>query len=218
MRGWDGTMSERGPAALYALVERNLLAEIFGDEMRRENLAEVTNRGLLLRALRGQVSAEWFDDVSTPAHENRAEIVGRALAAAWRETRERWGQRPEGWKWGAMHPFHLRHRLDAMPIYGAWARRGPFPMPGSATTVLAFGGHWEGGDYEITYGPSMRWIVDWSHPEAALAVLPGGQSGHPADLHYDDQIALYLEGGYHEAPWSEEAIARAAVSTLRLVP
>ena len=32
-----------------------------------------------------------------------------------------------------------RHRLDALPLYGRWARRGPYEMIGSATTVAAFG-------------------------------------------------------------------------------
>lgn len=218
LHSWNGEMAARGPAALYALVERNLLAEAFGDEMRREGLALPTDRSLLLRTLRGQVSEDWLDDVTTPAREGRGEIVGRALTAAWREVRERWGTKPEQWQWDAMHPLDLRHRLDAVPVYGAWARRGPYPVSGSATTILAFGGRWEAGTYAITYGPSMRWVVDWSRPEAALAVLPGGQSGHPADPHYDDQIPLYLEGRHHDAPWSEEAIASAAVSTLRLVP
>ena len=70
----------------------------------------------------------------------------------------------------------------------------------------------------MVYGPSMRWIVDWSQADRAFAAMPGGQSGHPGDPHYDDRIAPYLAGELQPAPWSEAAVAAATVSTLRLVP
>ena len=55
----------------------------------------------------------------------------------------------------------------------------------------------------------------WS---AIRAPVPGGQSGHPADPHYDDQIGPFLNGSLRPVAWSPEAVARATVSTLRLLP
>ena len=97
-------------------------------------------------------------------------------------------------------------------------RRGPYELPGSGTTVAAFGAAWRGERMEVTYGPSMRWVTDWGHPEMAFAVLPGGQSGHPADPHYDDQIRPFLEGRLRPAPWSEAQIESATVQRMTLQP
>jgi penicillin amidase len=62
----------------------------------------------------------------------------------------------------------------------------------------------------------MRWIADLGDPDGSLAVIPGGQAGHPFDPHFDDQLKLYLAGRLHEVRWTEEAIRAATVSTLWL--
>ncbi len=218
LASWDFAMDRLGPSALYALLESHLLEEIFGDEARRGGLEAFGDRKLLWRLLRGDTSSRWLDDVETPALENRREIFGRALAAAWKDGRERWGDDVARWDYGWLHTLTLRHRLDRLPLFGGWARRGPWEMEGSATTVAAFGARWEGDRQRVVYGPSMRWVVDWSRPEETWAALLGGQSGHPADVHYDDRIAPYLAGELHAAPWSAAAIEAATVSTLSLKP
>ncbi|MDA8021032.1 MAG: penicillin acylase family protein, partial [Thermoanaerobaculia bacterium] len=228
LRDWQGQMSaevgtaDSGAAALFVLVQKHLLSEIFGDEQKAAGLRKsIGHRQSLLRVLERQASDRWWDDVTTPhTEESREEIVQRALDAAWKEGVARWGDDLMLWDHGWLHQLTLRHRLDAVPVLGWWLRRGPWPMPGHATTVQALGARWieDGARQEITYGPSMRWIVDWSDPDHAWSVLPGGQAGHPADPHYADQMDLYLAGEVHEAPWSESAVAAATVATTRFVP
>ena len=148
------------------------------------------------------------------------DIAEKALGEAWRDVVARYqGEDPKNWDYGTLHSLTLRHPLDAAPVFGPWMRRGPFKVPGSAETVLAFGARWQrDGNQSVTYGPSMRWVVDWGQPDQAWAILPGGQSGHPSDPHYDDQIALYLRGELKPAPWSEEAIEAATQQRLVLKP
>ena len=220
LAGWDHEMSLRGPAALYILFERQLL-DVFADEAEAAGVTgpnAFDSRDMLLRLLRDEVSAEWFDDVRTPGVESRSEIVAAALATAWEKGRERWGANVGRWRFGELHRLTLKHRLDAVPVLGRWMRRGPFEVGGSATTVAAFGAAWRGEDMEVTSGPSMRWVVDWSQPEMAFAMLPGGQSGHPADPHYDDQVAAFLAGRLRPAPWSEEQIDAVKVRSMTLAP
>ena len=218
LRRWDGQMAPRGPAALYALVERELLGQIFGDESEAAGLPSFGQRGALLRVLQGRMGERWFDVLGTAEVEGRTEILQRVLKTAYQKGQRRWGQDVRLWPYAELHTLTLRHPLDPVPFLGSWLRRGPFELPGSATTVAAFGAQWRGDALEVVYGPSMRWVVDWSTPEKVWAALPGGQSGHPGDVHYADRLKPFLEGQLDPAPWSEEAIAEATRSTLRLVP
>ncbi len=223
LAGWDGTMASRDAAgaplpaaALFAFLERRLREGIFGDEAAAHHLAPLADRERLLRALAGDLDPAWFDDVSTPRRETAAEVAGRALAAAWGDAVARWGEDSAHWDYEAIHTLTLRHPLGTAPLVGRLFDRGPFPVPGSATTVDAAGGRWRDGVLEVTYGPSMRWATDLGRPDATYAVLPAGQSGHPFDPHYDDQIDAYRRGAVFPFPWSDAAIDAVTVSRLSL--
>ena len=221
LAAWDGHMTTTGVSALYILAQRHLLVGFFGDEQSVFGLPKsVGDRASLLALLQGRISDRFADDLDTPAKETRREISTRALGEAWADVLARFGSADSTtWNYGQLHTLTLRHPLDAAPIFGPWMRRGPYQVPGSAETVLAFGARWQrDGHQAVTYGPSMRWVVDWAEPDQAWSVLPGGQSGHPSDKHYDDQIELYLRGGMKPAPWSEAAIEKATVTRLTLSP
>jgi penicillin amidase len=64
----------------------------------------------------------------------------------------------------------------------------------------------------------MRMIVDISNLDASQTVLPTGQSGHPFNPHYDDQMPLWLNGQYHTMLWSKTAVEAAAQDKLILQP
>jgi penicillin amidase len=223
LAAWDGTLAETGPSALFLLFERYLREGVFGDEARHHDLPPFDSRERILGLFQGRLSAEWFDDITTPAVEDRQAIVTAALAAAWSEAHERWGSDPAHWNYGAMHPLTLTHPLGAFPLLGRFYNRGPWPMPGSATTIAAFGGGWRGESPSqktrpVSFGPSMRWVTDLADGDRTLAVLPGGQSGHPFDEHYDDQLPLFLRGELRPVAWSPAAVEEATQTTLVLNP
>jgi penicillin amidase len=218
LRGWNGEMAIHGESALFTLVERAMSQAIFDDEARAHHLPPFGGREQLAGLFAGRLAASWFDDVSTPAVETRAAVVAGALARGWRETVARFGADPALWSYGAMHTLTFRHPLGSLPGIGRWWNRGPFARPGSATTVNAAFGSWHGDAIQVAAGPSMRLIADAGDPEATLSILPGGESGHPADPHYADQLPLYLAGELRPVPWSAAKIAAATVSTSRLVP
>ncbi len=218
LKGWDGEMGERGAPALFALVERQLQRIVFQDEATAANLARFGTRWRLIRLFDGEMSADWFDDVSTPSKEDRAAAVEEALAAAWQEGSKRWGVDVAQWPYAAIHNLQLDHTLSSAPLVGRSFSRGPFPLPGSSTTVLAFGGPWVGDALDVDYGASMRLVNDLGDADRAVSILPGGQSGHPWDPHYADQLPLYLRLETRPVPWTDGAIERATVSRLKLTP
>jgi penicillin amidase len=218
LAAWDGEMAGSGAPALFVLLERALQRAAFEDEATRAAIPRFGTRWRLLNLLEGRMSETFWDDVSTPAVEGRQAILDRALGAAWRQGVERWGEDLERWRYTETRRLTFDHPLGSLPVVGRWWNRGPFAVDGSATSILAFGGPWRGEVQEVAYGPSMRLVSDAADPDRTLVVMPGGQSGHPGDPHYDDQIADYLENRPRPFAWSELAIEAATVSRLRLVP
>lgn len=116
-----------------------------------------------------------------------------------------------------MHTLELRHPLGrASRLLGLYFNRGPLPVPGHNATVnkMEFGEE----DFRVVHGPSMRQLTDLGDLDAALAVLPAGQSGLPASPHYDDLQPLWLSGRYHPFPLSRAAIEPLVEGRLVLEP
>lgn len=221
LRGWDGRMQKGGPAALFGVFERELGSAVFDDEFRRAGLAPM---GLLRKAdalerlLTDTLDERWCDDVGTPAIETRRERIERALSNALSAVRTRFGADPTLWDWTAYNRWRPKHPLAAAPLVGGLFERGPFDMPGSAQTVCVFTGWWRGDEVEVGHGASMRFVADLGDGDRSLAILPGGQSGHPFDEHFDDQLDEYVAGKMRAVHWSERAIADHVRSTVTLRP
>ena len=109
--------------------------------------------------------------------------------------------------------------MGSMPVLGGLFNRGPYPIPGSSTSLAAFAGRVTSPWKEtVTHGPSMRFVADVGAPDQSLAVLPGGQSGHPFDVHYDDQFKPFLRGEAFPVVWSQRAAEASGARLLRLEP
>lgn len=216
LSAWDGAMTASGPAALFTLFESRLFDLAFADEVDVAGVHHFEKQKWLVRLLEGRMSPAWLDDAATPSRESRPAALERALAGAWESGVERWGDDVARWPYGELHRLRIPHPLGSLPLLGRWLDRGPFALAGSASTVAAFGGPWDGERRPIVYGPSMRWIAEPGGDDALFAVLPGGQSGHPFDPHYADQLGLYLTGELRPVPWSRDAVREATVSVLRL--
>jgi acyl-homoserine lactone acylase PvdQ len=124
----------------------------------------------------------------------------------------------------------LRLRGSGLP-----ARDGEHPLAGLDAAVEVRWGRW-GVPYvaaasEEDAAAALGWLHANDRADRIAELLdsrdgwdvagfaePGGQSGHPADVHYDDRIAPYLAGELQQAPWSPAAIEAATVSTLKLRP
>ena len=203
LAAWNGDMHAGPEPALFAIFERGLAPALLGDELEGlPHLSSSARRRLILRRL-----------------DSRAAALPAALEQAWEECVDRFGRDLDDWDYTRLHTLELRHPLGVIPVLGGLFNRGPFRMPGSSTTIAAFSGGVSTPWHEhVSHGPSMRFVADIGNPDGSLAVLPGGQSGHPFDEHYEDQLEAFLEGRAFPVLWSEAAIGAATFQTLRLVP
>jgi penicillin amidase len=116
------------------------------------------------------------------------------------------------------HRLRLRHPLGGVPGLARVANRGPFPVPGDPDTVWQTSQFNNPTNDHAMVGPSHRHVVDLADVDRSVAVLCGGQSGHPASPHYADQVSLWRRGEVRPAPFTRPAIERISKWTQAFVP
>jgi penicillin amidase len=146
-------------------------------------------------------SPEWVGDITPlllPALEKTIEVLGQKL-----------GPKQDNWQWGNLHRIELRHPLARLPGLGRSWKPITMPAGGDGYTVNQ-------SEIGLVFPPdavgiiaSCRLLIDVGEWDNSLAVLPGGQSGHPASLHYQDGLAAWRNNRYHPLLYSRERIEAA---------
>jgi penicillin amidase len=237
---WDGAcdVDSMGCTA-YSAWEYRVLRDIFDDELgglARDYVGSPYS-WVVLTGLLEDPSATWWDDVTTPdVVERGEEVVARAMDEAGAELRASIGS-PDRWSWGRLHTAEFREATLGESGIGPlewYFNDGPHAVPGSAgavnNTYYRFSRAYPDPDepedrpvgmdhvFDVTNMPSYRLTIDMSDLDGARIVITTGQAGNPFDRHYNDQIDTWRSGGTVPLPFTAEAIADAAVSTLTLTP
>jgi penicillin G amidase len=138
----------------------------------------------------------WWDDLGTDEVETRDDVLAAALTDAYEEVVDRFGDDPDGWRWGEMHTLTLRHSTFGESGIGPVERlfnRGPLELGGGTGIVNANG--WNAAEgYEVNWVPSMRFLVDLGDLDAGRWIHLTGQSGRPFHRHYTDQAEPWRDG------------------------
>jgi len=134
------------------------------------------------------------------------------LTEAVRKGLER-GQAPADlshWKYGDWHVVDLEHPLfRLLPFAKGWSGTGVLPLSGDTITVKQVG---------RAFGPSQRFTMDWSAPDASTENIVLGESGNPVSPWFRDQWSTYYGGATFALPFSAPAVAAQTTHTLQLVP
>ncbi len=114
-------------------------------------------------------------------HKSRSDVVMRGWEKALDDLRERLGE-SQNWQWRRQLDARIMHltRVEALS-------RRPSETNGATEALNSV----RGGA-----GPSWRMVVSLEDEVKAWGVYPGGQSGNPGNLHYDDFIDPWARGGY----------------------
>jgi len=114
------------------------------------------------------------------------------------------------WKYGNWHVVDLEHPIfQLLPLVKGWTGTGPLPLSGDTTTIKQVG---------RAFGPSQRFTMDWSAPDASTENIVLGQSGNPNSGWFRDQWPTYYNGATFALPFSSSAVAAQTTHTLQLVP
>jgi penicillin amidase len=141
-----------------------------------------------------------------------------ALTAVIQRLRVAHGDDASAWALGRLRPLRLEHPVGKVPQLALIFNRGPFPWGGDGATVSQAGLT----PFKPLANPgaiaSVRVVIDVGAWDEARFCLPGGQSGNPLSPHYDDQLALWLNGEGVPIAWSPLEVGLATRHTLRLRP
>ena len=135
----------------------------------------------LIELLQRDAANVFFDEQATPARETARDIVLKSFEAMQNHFRRKPEEKTD---WGHAKGFIIRH----MAQIDAFSRKD-----------VVVGGHRNAPNaISRNHGPSWRMIVELSDPVRAVGVYPGGQSGNPGSLYYDNMVDIWAAGKYNE--------------------
>jgi penicillin amidase len=178
----------------------------FNGSNRREPVIEVLEYLTL-----EQPRSHWFDNPATPEREGADLLMARAFPKAVASLRSQFGDDLERWRWRNINTLHIASMLGERTL----ARSGG-PVPGTDFTVNP------GSNIgTVGGGASWRMIVDFGDTSASVGVYPGGQSEHPLNGRYADQMKPWSLGRYlplHAVSDPAKLPAEAKVKALVFTP
>jgi acyl-homoserine lactone acylase PvdQ len=165
-----------------------------------------------LLGLMKEAPADWFAGRSWP------EVIEQSLEEAVAGLRRQLGEDMSRWTWGRVHYAPFEHVLGRVRALQPLFNRGPVPVGGDMNTV-AQASYVGSRPFAVhSYTASYRQIIDLSDLNRSVAILPGGQSGHPASRHYSDMIDAWRRVEYHPMLFDRGEIERQAEGRLTLMP
>ncbi|MDN4164871.1 penicillin acylase family protein [Cytophagales bacterium LB-30] len=164
-------------------------------------------------------SSLWWDNTKTEPKETRQQIVQEAFQETVRLLSERYGAKLSDWQWGKGHQLTHEHAIGKKKPFHLLFNIGPFETPGGNEVINNQGYVWSGAEIEqITFGPAMRRVIDFSDPENSYSILPTGQSGYFMSPHYDDQAEMYVNNQFRKQLMNREEITQGGLRKLVLSP
>ena len=205
LRAWDGVMAaDSETAGLFALWWQFLPRHLFQDS----GLKDWRHGRTLLDDWMNLPPAD-FELAGMP----RAQAAERALEDVLKH-----GIRPLG----AIQTLTIAHPLAQSGVLDTWLNlsRGPIPIGGGPGSLNVTYPSFDADRVHLTAraGASMRFVMDWSDPDAFTLNLTLGNSGHPLSPHFDDQLEDFLTGTPRTVPFSRQGVEARTESTLRLLP
>ncbi len=208
LKKWDGEARMRSPAPLICKFTRHaLMARLLRPKLGKDY--RFYHWGLRWTFVDNILRNQWRRWLPPGDPDFNATLMDSLRAALGRITRLTGTSNPQRWQWGTTIPLLFRHPLDALPLMKYVFDVGPFPQRGMSTTVKAT---------RPNLGPSMRMVVDFANLDHSVNNLPLGESGQIFSPYYKDQFSAWYAGKSFLMPFTNHAVAAAAVHKLTLEP
>ncbi|MFL5496182.1 MAG: penicillin acylase family protein [Gemmatimonadales bacterium] len=203
LAAWDRRYTTENEGAILFELAMRAIARRTWDELR----PGPSPSSMMLSGLLDDSTSAWWDDRRTPRWaEHRDEILSAGLRDGYLEAVARFGSPESGrWRWSRVHPVNVWHLLH-LPSLSAL----DLGVPGGPNTLSP--SSVDGGGE----GSSWRMVVELGPTIRAWGTYPGGQSGNPASVRYDDRLPLWVTGELAELSFPRKPEDLQARSSLRL--
>jgi penicillin amidase len=124
--------------------------------------------------------SNWFDNTRTATKETSADIVNQSFKIAVFYLVKKFGPPGKAWEWGQVKNTAINH-LANLPGFGT----GKIIAGGTSSVIDAING---------PAGPSWRMVVQMGPKVQGYGILPGGESGNPGSLYYNDMLKTWGAG------------------------
>ncbi len=214
LRAWDGRLDPETVAgtiyqAFLLRLAREVARAAIGDRDLCERWLDRADNGFSPHITSPW---RWHSHLMGLWEEADDELIGRpwddlvleALAGALDDLTERFGDDPEGWRWGTVHEMVFPHALgNANPVLRRLLNRRV--RAGGAQETVSQIAYDPNDPYRAVWAPSWRMVADPTDPDRSRWQMFGGESGHPASPHYADLLDGWLAGETQpmcgEGPW-----------------
>ena len=224
LSAWNGRhgVTDPGPVIYYKVLY-NVLHDAFADEIGEKDfslfLKTNIEKSCLLPFMKNPKSI-WWDNIRTAGKaETEREIISKAFEETIKELSGQLGNNVTKWEWGKVHMIEMEHPIGKQKPFDRIFNSGPYAVSGGIETVFNQSFVLDSsGFYVANLGPAMRRILDFSDPENAENIIPGGQSGNVMSAHYEDQAALYMEGKHRKEQMNRVEIEKNSRDHLIFMP
>ncbi len=192
-------------ASIFEIWQKQLIEEIWKDEFGDPATPmRYPSRDRTVQLIVETPDSRWFDNTATPEVETLPDIVNKAFRFAVDSLTRRHGTLGANWQWAKVKGSHVPH-LAAITGFGSKTLLNG----GSKHSVNALG---------EKNGPSWRMVVELGPQVRAYGIFPGGQSGNPGSIFYDNMLDKWTSGSLQELLFlrSPDESADQILSTLKL--
>ena len=207
LRAWDGVLAPASAdAALFELWwEKHLLPAL--TRVLAGDAAE------LVTPIDDLVALDALANGDTKVHD----AVYRSLSDALRDVRQRLGNDPAKWQWGALHRIRFAHPLlsHAPESLEQQMLLPDYPRGGSGDTPNATSFD---DRFDVTSGASWRFVAEAGDWDNARMTNAPGQSGDPRSPFYGSLLESWATDGSVPLLFSRAAVEAHTHAVIKLIP
>jgi penicillin amidase len=223
LRNWNGShaTNDTTPTIYYRLLS-NIFQMAMLDELGETDYNIFVNTHIMKNSYERFLSDDksgWWDNIHT---KNALETRKLIFVAAFRSTIAGLQQSSgeiTNWAWGGAHTLEHVHPIGRKKPLDKIFNVGPSAIRGGIETINNTGFPLNtAGKYEVTYGPSMRILMDMKDLDNAIGVLATGQSGHLRSPHYFDQHRLHVNCFFRPMMMNKDEIEEQCTNVITFKP
>lgn len=179
-------------ASVFDLWTKRIQFNIWDDEFTVANIPmRYPSRDRTVQLILHEPNAKWIDNVNTPVKESLPDLVNDAFKYSCDSLERKFGPIGKSWEWGNFKHTNVPH-LAKIPGFGS-------------KTLITGGGKMTINALNESNGPSWRMVVELGKMPKGHGVFPGGQSGNPGSIFYDNMIDTWANGKLYDLFFMQSA-------------